>query len=218
MSSVSTLERISTGDPALDGILRGGIPTLAVTVLAGEPGTGKTVLALQLLFNAARKGQKCLYFTSIAEPPTKLFRYMETFEFFDAKLLEEKILFVDLDSVLRQGPAESLRFILRELEKHEPAIVVMDSFRAISEVLHLNEGGGRTFVYELAVQLATWGTTSLLVGEYTLEDLREQPIFGIADAIIRVRNTRQELTTVREVEVMKLRGSDFVSGQHFFEI
>ena len=218
MTPRAPLERLSTGDPALDSIMHGGIPLQAVTVLAGEPGTGKTVLALQMLFHAARQGRKCLYFTSIAEPPTKLFRYMETFSFFDPRLLESHILFVDLGNVLREGTTRTLQRIIDQLEEHEPAIVVIDSFRAVGEVLRLDEGKGRSFVYELAIQLSSWGATSLLVGEYTSEDLREEAIFGIADGIIRVGNERQELTTVREVEVLKLRGSDYVSGQHFFEI
>lgn len=218
MSSHATLERVGTGDAALDSLLHGGIPSQAVTVLAGEPGTGKTVLALQMLFHAARNGQKCLYFTSVAEPPTKLFRYMETFEFFDAQLLERHVLFVDLGSVLQEGPTRTLRRIMDALEEHEPAVVVIDSFRALSEMLRLDEGRGRSFVYELAIQMASWGATSLLVGEYTLEDLRREAIFGIADAILRLSNARQELTAVREVEVLKLRGSDYVGGQHFFDI
>ena len=193
MSPHLKLERIGTGDPALDEILHSGIPAQAVTVLAGEPGTGKTVLALQLLFHAARQGKKCIYFTSIAEPPTKLFRYMETFDFFDAQLLESHVLFVDLGGVLQEGATRTLQRIVDQLEEHEPAIVVIDSFRALGEMLRLDEGKGRSFVYELSIQMANWGATSLLVGEYTLEDLRREAVFGIADAILRLSNERQEL-------------------------
>ena len=44
---------LSTGSAALDEILGGGLPTRSVNVIAGEPGTGKTVFALQVLFHLA---------------------------------------------------------------------------------------------------------------------------------------------------------------------
>ena len=64
----ATLERLGTGSAALDAILGGGIPTRSVTVVAGEPGSGKTVFTLQTLFHQARQGKKCLYFTTLSEP------------------------------------------------------------------------------------------------------------------------------------------------------
>ncbi|HXK29709.1 MAG TPA: RAD55 family ATPase, partial [Candidatus Binatia bacterium] len=80
----STLEWLGTGSAALDAILGGGIPAQSVTVIAGEPGSGKTVFTLQALFHHARQGKKCLYFTTLSEPALKVIRYMQLFSFFDA--------------------------------------------------------------------------------------------------------------------------------------
>ena len=82
----STLERLGTGSTALDAILGGGIPAGSVTVVAGEPGSGKTVFTLQTLFHHARQGKKCLYFATLSEPALKVIRYMQLFSFFDARL------------------------------------------------------------------------------------------------------------------------------------
>ena len=76
----------------------------------------------------------------------------------------------------------------------------------------------RTLVYELAVQMASWGATTFLVGEYTDENIATLPEFAIADGILRLRNGERELTRLREFEVLKLRGTQYVSGRHFFEI
>ena len=76
----------------------------------------------------------------------------------------------------------------------------------------------RTFVYDLAVHTSTWGATSLFVGEYTAEEIATLSEFAIADGIIRLSNRRQELRAIREVEVLKLRGANVVTGAHFFEI
>ena len=45
------IERLTTGSPAFDGILGGGFPVRSVNVIAGEPGAGKTLFALQMLFH-----------------------------------------------------------------------------------------------------------------------------------------------------------------------
>jgi circadian clock protein KaiC len=73
-------------------------------------------------------------------------------------------------------------------------------------------------VYDLAVQLASGGTTTFLVGEYTLADVTTLPEFAVADGIVFLRNEPAELTRVREFEILKLRGTDYVAGRHFFEI
>jgi len=54
----------TTGDRHFDAILGGGIPAQSVVVIAGAPGAGKTVLTLQMLFQAAREGKTCLYVTT----------------------------------------------------------------------------------------------------------------------------------------------------------
>ena len=102
----STLERLSMGSVALDAILGGGIPARSVTIVAGEPGAGKTVFTLQALFHHARQGKKTLYFSTLSEPSLKIIRYMQLFSFFDARLIEDRIVFVDLGSALRSGGAE----------------------------------------------------------------------------------------------------------------
>src|SRR3990172_5945070 len=96
----STLGRLSTGSAALDAILGGGIPARSVTVVAGEPGSGKSVFTLQALFHQAPQGKKCLYFTTLSEPALKVIRYMQLFSFFDARLIDERIVFVDLGSAI----------------------------------------------------------------------------------------------------------------------
>ncbi len=68
------LERLSTGSAALDRILGGGLPIRSTTVVAGEPGAGKSLFALQMLFHLARQGKKGLYFTTLSEPSLKLIR------------------------------------------------------------------------------------------------------------------------------------------------
>lgn len=83
-----------------------------------------------MAFKAARAGLTCLYFTTLAEPPLKLMRYMQRFEFFDADMAIERLLFVDLASVLRSGDTPTLDEIAARVQQQEPGLVIIDSFRA----------------------------------------------------------------------------------------
>jgi circadian clock protein KaiC len=212
------MERMGTGSAAFDRILGGGLPVRSVNVIAGEPGAGKTLFALQMLFLTARQGKKCLCFTTLSEPSVKLVNYMQQFSFFEHGFIDREIVFADLGSVLRnKGIEETLLEITNRVEREEPALVVVDSFKAVRDILG-DSAAVRTFVYDLAVHMSTWGATSLLVGEYTEAETMDYSEFAIADGILRFTNRREELTRVREVEVLKLRGARYVTGRHFFEI
>lgn len=216
--AIMAIERVSTGSAALDRILGGGLPLRSVNVIAGEPGSGKTVFALQVLCHLARQGKKSLYFTTLSEPSVKLIGYMQQFSFFDPALFEDRIQFVDLGGIVRNAGADStLSAITDRVEQEEPFVVVIDSFKAIGDLL-TGRAQARTFVYDLAVHMASWGATTLLVGEYVDADLGAYPEFAVADGILRFTSRRTELTSMRELDILKLRGASYITGRHFFEI
>jgi circadian clock protein KaiC len=215
---LTSLELLGSGSGPLDTILGGGFPTRSVTVVAGEPGSGKTVFTLQALFHHARQGKKCLYFSTLSEPPLKTIRYVQAFSFFDARLVEDRIVFIDLGSVLRTGgPEKALQTLIERVESEDADVVAIDSFKAIHDLL-AGSSGSRMFVYDLAVAMAAWGATTLLVGEYAGHEMGVAPEFAIADGIVQLTNEREDLTAARQFEVLKLRGADYITGRHFFDI
>ena len=101
MTKPRAIARVETGVRNLDAILHGGIPRGSVTVLAGPPGSGKTILTQQICFQAAAPKSRILYFNTLSEPTAKTLRYLKPFSFFDATKLAEDFQFVDLGVMLR---------------------------------------------------------------------------------------------------------------------
>lgn len=72
-------ERTLTGIPRLDELLHGGIPRGKVVLVAGEPGTGKTIFCSQFIVNGVRQhGENGVIFT-LDEARTSLYREMQQF-------------------------------------------------------------------------------------------------------------------------------------------
>lgn len=214
------IKKIKTGVPNLDYVLDGGIPELSVSVVAGAPGTGKTVLTLQILFNAASPGRPAVYFATLGEPLVKLIRYQQQFAYFDPAKIDRSIFFVELGQVVRsQGLSGTLDAIGHKVRERNPILVAIDSFRAIEEMsLQETVYTTRSFVHDLAVQLASWGTTSLLVGEYDEADIRLGSEFTVADGILWLTQETFGDSVVRRLQVVKLRGASPQPGRHAFRI
>jgi circadian clock protein KaiC len=206
-----------TGDTAFDALLGGGIPARSVVIVAGEPGSGKTLMTLQLIFSAAKRGKRTLYFTTLSEPAVKLLGYMQDFDFFDEQLFETQIVMADLGREVRQSVTTALDAIAERVAHDEPDFVVIDSFKVLADAV-AREPNARALLYDLAVQMASWGATTLLVGEYARDEISRGPEFGIVDGIVRLGAERQQLTSVREIEILKLRGAAHKTGTHFFDI
>ena len=85
MSSKVTINRLATGVPGLDQILGGGLPEFSFNLIAGPPGCGKTTLAHQMMFALATPERPALYFTVLGEPPLKMLRYQQQFDFFNSE-------------------------------------------------------------------------------------------------------------------------------------
>ena len=57
------MERVKTGIEGLDNIIQGGLPKNSITLVSGPPGSGKSILCFQFLYDGIEKGEKCLFLT-----------------------------------------------------------------------------------------------------------------------------------------------------------
>lgn len=126
------IRQLDTGVPGLNEVLGGGLPEFSFNLIAGGPGAGKTTLAQQMCFALATPERPALYITVLGEPPLKLLRYQQQFTFFDSTKVNSSIRFVSIPmAVLEKGLGEVLGRIVTEVETHNPALVVVDSFRSV---------------------------------------------------------------------------------------
>jgi circadian clock protein KaiC len=209
---------IPSGIVALDHMLRGGIPSYATVILAGSPGTGKTTLAQQILFANAARQQQCVYLVTFSESPMKTARYQSRFQFFDPAEFGKNVIFMDIGQTIRkEGLTSALEIISDTLREIQPQVVVIDSFKAIHDMATSSQEM-RTFIYDLVVELSAMQVTTLLVGEYSEDDIAHMPEFAIADGIIWLYSETRSDKQIRFLRVLKMRGVDHMSGAYPFAI
>ena len=215
---MSTMPRVSTGNREADLILEGGFPANSLNILMGEPGTGKTLFAEQLLFSNANGDRPVVYLTTLSEPLSKMVTYLQRFQFYDEQKLGSSVIYDDLGaSLAREGPDVLLAHLREAIETIGPKIIVIDSFKAVHD-LSTSPIRMRRLVSDMAGLLSAYATTTFLVGEYRAQDVARYPEFAVADGIIEFARQKRSTTDERFVRVSKLRGSGYLEGLHGLHI
>jgi len=209
------MNRLPTGAAGLDDVLDGGLPAGSLVIVAGPPGSGKTILAQQICFANATSERRALYYTTWSEPHDKLIRHLEPFSFFDADALGDRVEFLHLAELMASDGA-GLDAVAEEILRHSfatrPAVIVIDSSKALHDLV--DPGLLRRAIYDLASRVAHSDAVLIFVGEYSPGDTRTQPEFAVADGILQLENEANGPVDRRWLRVLKLRGGQTSSGQH----
>lgn len=215
------LHKIPTGVRGLDEILGGGISEFSFNVIAGTPGCGKTTMAHQIVFANATPDKPALYFTVLGEPALKMLRYQQQYSFFDDSKLSKSVRFINLaDLVLEKDLNAVLEEIIKQVTLTNPSVVVVDSFRTVMRkaLAGTSELEMQSFVQRLAQFLTTWQATTFLVGEYDPVEVKDNPLFTIADGLFWLSQASERNSVVRKLQIIKLRGQASVPGLHTIRI
>lgn len=212
------MKRITSGSDELDAILGGGFPANSINLIMGLPGTGKTILAERAVFANATPEAPALYIGTVSEPLDKVLRYVQGFSFFDPMKIGEAVIYEDLSGTLcSEGLSGFVERICDLVKQHSPALLVIDSFKALHAFSSSTEEFRRA-VTQLAILLSSLAATSFFVGEYAPDEAASLPEFAIADGIVELVLQKVGVRDVRYLRVIKERGSDFLAGEHAFKL
>lgn len=222
MTEKLDLTLLNTGIPGLDTILGGGLPELSFNIIGGAPGSGKTTFAQQIMFSLASPSCRALFFTAMGEPPVKMLRYQQQFEFFDFDKVGSAINFISLAPAVETGNYGAvLAQIREEVRTHSPSLVFIDSFRSFVQAARGDQthvAALQIFVQQLVTHMTGWNATTFLIGEYMDNETDQNPIFTVADGIIWLNQDVQRNVMARKIQVIKMRGMRQHPGMHAFRI
>jgi len=211
------VERLSTGIPEFDRIIKGGIPRGFFVAIVGEPGTGKSIFCQHFIAEGIRVGDKNIYVTT-EESRESIIKQALQFGWDFRKAIDEgKLIIIDALMGRHDEPwslnsldVEELVNKIIEAKKYlgyGRARLVVDSMSAF----WLDKPAmARKYSYFVKRVLARWDFTALLVSQYAVTTSLGFG-FGIehvADGIVRFRRIVVGGVLKRYVIVEKMRQTD----------
>jgi circadian clock protein KaiC len=227
MRKTSPSPDASSGIAGLDDILAGGFARESLFLLEGNPGTGKTTVALQFLMAGAAAGERGLYVT-LSETGKELRQGAASHDWSLGELIEVFEL-VPPESLLDPNQQQSLLYssdlelgettqkILAAVDRVAPSRVVLDS---LSEIRLLAQSSLRYRRQVLALKhyFARHNTTVLLLDDLTTDSL-DKTVHSVAHGVIRLEELAPSYGAERRrLRVTKYRGRAFRGGYHDFVI
>ncbi len=214
----------ATGVAGLDELLRGGLPAHRMHLIEGEPGTGKTTLALQFLLEGRRLGERCLYvtlsetieeLTAVAESHGWSLDGIDTFQLAPAgnRPADEYTLYHPAEVEL----GDLTKTVLERIEASEPSRVVFDSLSEL-RLLAREPLRYRRQILGLKEFFSDRHCTVLLLDDHSAggEDMQ---LRSLAHGVLRLEHLPFEYGRARRrLRIVKLRGLAATEGFHDFVI
>jgi len=217
---------VATGIVGLDDILYGGLPANHLYLITGDPGTGKTTIAMQFLLEGIRRGEKCLYIT-LSESKRDLEEVARSHGWSIDKLPIFEMM-AESDELNPEAQytvfhpadvelADTVASVLRRADEMQPTRIVFDSLSELRMVAR-DPLRYRRQILGLKRHFAGRDCTVLLLDDRTADgnDLQLQ---SIAHGVIMLQSQERDFGIKRRrLEVRKIRGARFREGYHDFNI
>ncbi len=221
------MERVPTGISGLDLILNGGYFRNSSYLVMGDVGTGKTIFSIQWLLDGIKKGEKCLYIT-LAEGVEQLLNNISPFGW-DLEALKIKDFSPQPSELNHLGDYEIFfpseveeepfwQQLYRTIEAEKPDRLVLDSVTVFHD-LSANEYSFRRRLIAFIKYLYQHRCTTIFLAD--AQEIKALVSISMAvDGVIKLhlRLSKARFITSRTIEILKFRGSDFLSGEHPFRI
>jgi len=228
-STPPATDRCPSGVEGLDDILAGGLPCGCFYLIQGDPGSGKTTLAMQFLLEGLRRGESAFYVT-LSETRQELVKVarshgwsLEGIPLLELSAIEQLLRPEAQTTVFHPSEVELIKvskLMMDEAEKARPARVVFDSlseFRLMAETALRY----RRQLLSLKQQFARLKSTVLL-----LDDKMDKSGTGVDPHVLSLSHGVIEMEQLspdygisrRRLRVVKLRGVKFREGYHDYLI
>ncbi len=221
---MSDIEKIHTGIPELDQVLRGGLPRQRIHLIEGRPGTGKTTIGLRFLIDGAEKGERCLYISlseTVEELQAAAHSHGWSLDGIDAiEVVPAEAQLDRQQSVLFPSEAElsqTIGAITDAIRERQPVRIVIDSMSELRMVAN-DPMRYRRQIVALKRFLLQLDCTTLLMDDLT-DEPRQFDLQGTVHGVITLDQREREFGAARRrLRVVKMRGAEFQSGWHDFAI
>lgn len=213
---------VATGTTGLDTILRGGLPASRLYLLEGQPGSGKTTLALQFLLKGAELGESCLYVTlsetadELAEVAHSHGWSLDGLHLFELAAAQNVLGDGQQQSVLHPWEVEldgTIKLIQAEVERLKPTRIVFDSLSEL-RLLVQDSLRYRRQVLALKQYFSPRNITVFLVDDLTGGE-RDAHLHSLCHGVISLERVTLDFGAARRrMQAQKLRGVNFIAGYH----
>jgi circadian clock protein KaiC len=211
--------RWSSGAPAIDAMLHGGLEAGTVSLITGPSGVGKSTLASQFAAEATRQGSHAAIFLFEEELGTFLGRAKDLKIGLDQSIRNGRLI-VELVEPMRYLADEFTSRVREHVERNHVDLVILDSISGFA--LTLEGEGVEARLHTFATTLARLGVSVLLINETQAVtgqfQVTERGISYIADNILFLRYMEIEGTLRKTLGVLKKRLSGFESTLRTYEI
>lgn len=208
---------MSTGIAGLDELLRGGLWKGGIYVVAGFPGSGKTILGNQFCFHHAREGGRAVYVTLLAETHARMLAQVQAMSFFDPSAVGSAIQYLNaFSTTASEGLAGLLDLLRRAVRDHRADLLVLDGMMTAA-LLSPSKVDYKKFINELQTWAGVIGCTVVFLNSGE-SDAQRAPEHTMVDGVVELRTVTPDMRSIRQLRIAKFRGSAFTEGNHHYLI
>ncbi|MEQ9000282.1 MAG: circadian clock protein KaiC [Coleofasciculus sp. B1-GNL1-01] len=222
------VHKIRTMIEGFDDISHGGLPVARTTLVSGTSGTGKTLFAVQFLYNGITQFDDPGVFVTFEESPNDIIKNSHSLGWNLQKLIDDGKLFILDASPDPEGQEVVGNFDLSALieriqyaiRKYKAKRVSVDSITAIFQQYDAASVVRRE-IFRLVARLKQIGVTTVMTTE-RVEEYGPVARFGVeefvSDNVVIVRNVLEGERRRRTIEILKLRGTTHMKGEYPFTL